>query len=216
MALIFGLAACGQAPPPAVERSSTPATAVPAPAAEIRIVVLGNSLAAGLGLAERDAFPAVLESLLRGDGLDVEIVNAGVSGDTSAGGLSRLDWALQRPADILIVELGGNDALRGQPLENTAANLRQIVRRGRDSGADVILLGMDVPINYGPTYATAFSELYPRIAEEEGVTLVPGFVRVLGENPELLQPDGLHPTAEGQRRLAETLFPIVADTLDPE
>jgi acyl-CoA thioesterase-1 len=172
-------------------------------------VVLGDSLAAGLGLAEADAFPAVLESLLRRNGHPVDVVNAGVSGDTSAGGLARVDWVLQQPTDILVVELGGNDALRGQDLENTESNLREIVRRGLAAGASVVLLGMDVPTNYGPDYSRAFSQMYVRIAEKEGVKLVPGFVREVGMDPSLLQSDGLHPTAEGQRRLGETLVSSV-------
>jgi acyl-CoA thioesterase-1 len=181
-----------------------------------RIVVLGDSLAAGLGLAEADAFPAILETELRNEGFDVEIVNGGVSGDTTAGGLSRLAWVLQEPADILVVELGGNDALRGQQLENTGRNLREIVRRGRDRGSEVILLGMDVPSNYGPEYSSAFAELFPLVADEEGATLVPGFVREIGSDPSLLQPDGLHPTAKGQRRLAMVLKPFVMRALDPD
>lgn len=210
-ALIVG---CGAAPPPAAQ-TPTPTTAPEVESTpSIRIVVLGDSLAAGLGLAEAEAFPAVAGSLLRADGFHVDIVNAGVSGDTTAGGLSRIDWVLQQPADILIVELGGNDALRGQELTNTEDNLRQIVRRGRESGAEVVLLGMDVPTNYGPDYASAFSELFARVAEEEGAILVPGFVRELGADPTLLQPDGLHPTAEGQRRLARVLHPFLLEMLE--
>jgi acyl-CoA thioesterase-1 len=209
-AVLFA-AACSRAP-------QIPAPAAPAPTpspstAGVRIVVLGDSLAAGLGLAAAEAFPAVVEDLLRGTGHDVEVVNAGVSGDTSTGGLSRVDWVLQRPTDILVVELGGNDALRGQDLENTEANLREIVRRGRAARARVVLLGMDVPTNYGPDYSRAFAEMYPRIAEEEGATLVPGFVREVGLDPTLLQTDGLHPTAEGQRRLAEKLRSFVETAL---
>lgn len=176
--------------------------------------MLGDSLAAGLGLAEDEAFPAVLERMLRDRGHDVEVVNAGVSGDTTAGGLSRLDWVLQRRTAVLVVELGGNDGLRGQSLANTEANLREIVRRGRAAGAAVVLAGMDVPTNYGPDYGSAFADIYPRVATEEEATLVPGFVRILGEQPELLQPDGLHPTAEGQRRLAEQLVPALLETLE--
>jgi acyl-CoA thioesterase-1 len=178
------------------------------------IVVLGDSLAAGLGLAETEAFPAVVESLLRRSGREVEVVNAGVSGDTTAGGLSRIDWVLKQQPGVLVVELGGNDALRGQPLANTESNLRQIIRRGRDAGAEVLLLGMDVPSNYGPDYAGGFADMYLRIAEQEGVTLVPGFVREVGADPSLMQPDGLHPTAEGQRLLAETLLPYLEETVD--
>lgn len=176
--------------------------------------MLGDSLAAGLGLAETDAFPAVVERRLRDEGHSVDVVNAGVSGDTSAGGLERVGWVLQQPTDVLVVELGGNDALRGQDLENTESNLREIVRRGLSAGAQVVLLGMDVPTNYGPDYSRIFSEMYVRIAEEEGVTLVPGFVREVGMDPALLQPDGLHPTAEGQRRLGETLVSYLGAVID--
>jgi acyl-CoA thioesterase-1 len=197
---------------PAVTRHVPPASPTPSP--EHRVVVLGDSLAAGLGLPEADAFPAVVEARLRDCGFDVEVVNAGVSGDTSAGGLARLDWVLQQPADVLVVELGGNDALRGQPVEATAANLREIVRRGRAAGARVVLLGMDVPTNYGADYASAFAAIYSRVADDEGAVLVPGFVREVGSDPDLLQPDGLHPTAEGQRQLAERLLPALLETLE--
>ncbi|MCU0234401.1 MAG: arylesterase [Thermoanaerobaculales bacterium] len=156
---------CGRpAPPPGPAPRPSP-TSRPATAA-VRVVVLGDSLAAGLGLAADEAFPAVVEGLLRERGHAVEVVNAGVSGDTSAGGLARLEWVLQRPADILVVELGGNDALRGQELEATESNLREIVRRGRASGARVLLLGMDVPANYGPDYGGRFAALFERVAGE--------------------------------------------------
>jgi len=206
-AAVLLAAACGSPPQKAAPAAPAP---TPSPAATgLRIVVLGDSLAAGLGLAEAEAFPAVVEDLLRSNGHDVEVINAGISGDTSAGGLSRINWVLQQPTDILVVELGGNDALRGQDLENTESNLREIVRRGQAAGARVVLLGMDVPTNYGPDYSQDFSEMYVRIAEEENATLVPGFVREVGMDPSLLQPDGLHPTAEGQRRLAEKILPVL-------
>lgn len=209
--LIIG---CGTPPPSAPQPASPTVVPIVQVESEFRIVVLGDSLAAGLGLAEAEAFPAVAESLLRAEGFDVTIVNAGVSGDTTAGGLSRIDWVLQRPAEILVVELGGNDALRGQPLDNTEKNLREIVSRGRESGAEVVLLGMDVPTNYGPDYASGFADLYLRVADEEGALLIPGFVREVGADPTLLQPDGLHPTAEGQRLLARTLHPFLLEILE--
>lgn len=213
MAMVLLIAGCGDSQPTTPSntppRTATNSSDEPA----IRIVVLGDSLAAGLGLPEDEAFPAVAEALLRDLGFDVKIVNAGVSGDTTAGGLSRIDWVLQRHADFLIVELGGNDALRGQPLENTEKNLREIIRRGGDAGAEIILLGMDVPVNYGPDYAGAFAELYQRVGRDLGITLVPGFVRELGSDPTLLQPDGLHPTAEGHRRLAGVLLPTLVEAL---
>jgi acyl-CoA thioesterase-1 len=205
----FVLGDCG-APAPTANRPTPEPTAVPE-VDSVRIVVLGDSLAAGLGLPEAEAFPAVVEHMLREAGLEVEVSNAGVSGDTSAGGLSRVDWVLKTRPEILVVELGANDALRGQPLENTDANLRAIIGRARESGARVVLLGMDVPTNYGPDYAGAFAEMYETIAVQEGVAVVPGFVRELATDSKLMQPDGLHPTAEGQRRLAEKLFPYLAE-----
>ena len=216
---VIGLIAlgCGDTaapgPAPASGSPEKRPTSDPETNAAIRIVVLGDSIAAGMGLAKNEAFPAHAEAALREQGHDVEVINAGVSGDTSAGGLARLDWVLHQPAAILVVELGGNDALRGQPLENTEMNLREIVRLGTKSGAVVILLGMDVPTNYGPDYTMAFAELYTRVAEETGAVLVPGFVRELGAKPTLLQPDGLHPTAEGQQRLAETLLPTITEVI---
>jgi acyl-CoA thioesterase-1 len=205
VAIVSLILACGG--PEIVETVAPPRpTAYPSSAA-IRVVFLGDSLSAGLGLAEAEAFPAVVEELLRRNGHRVAVVNAGVSGDTSAGGLSRVDWVLRQKPDILVVELGGNDALRGQPLENIEENLQQIVRRGRESGARVVVLGMDLPTNYGPDYAGRFAEMYERIAREEKAELVPGFVREIGTNPSMMQPDGLHPTAEGHRLLAESLLP---------
>jgi acyl-CoA thioesterase-1 len=204
-------AACGREPVPAVPASAAGAAATTAPAT--RIVVLGDSLAAGLGLPEQEAFPAVAETALRAAGHPVDVVNAGVSGDTTAGGLARLDWVLRQRAAILVVELGGNDALRGQPLEEIERNLRAIVRRARAAGARVVLAGMDIPVNYGPLYARGFAALYGRVADDERAVLVPGFVRELGADPSLLQPDGLHPTAEGQRRLAAKLVPPLAALL---
>lgn len=205
------MVACGQTAVP--EREVAPVPTRPVEIAATRIVVLGDSLSAGLGLAESEAFPAVVQVLLRDAGYSVEVVNAGVSGDTTAGGISRLDWILKQQPDLLVVELGGNDALRGQALENTEKNLRQIIDRAREKGARVLLLGMDVPTNYGPDYALDFAEMYERIARDEGIPLVPGFVREVGSDPSLLQPDGLHPTAAGQRRLAETLIPYLEEML---
>jgi acyl-CoA thioesterase-1 len=214
-AAIAVVAAVGCGGPPSDERpaAATPAALAPTPTPSTTIAVLGDSLAAGLGLPESEAFPAVAEGLLRERGHDVQVLNAGVSGDTTAGGLNRLDWILEQAPEILVVELGGNDALRGQPLENIEANLRQIVRRARAQGARVLLLGMDLPSNYGPDYSRGFAAIYERVAREESATLVPGFVREVGLDPSLLQPDGLHPTAEGQRRLATSLVPALEEML---
>jgi acyl-CoA thioesterase-1 len=207
---ILVLCSCAAPEPPVAEPTPAP---TPTPAVDaLRIVVLGDSLAAGMGLPESEAFPAVVETLLREAGHMVEVSNAGVSGDTSAGGLSRVDWVLGARPEVLVIELGGNDALRGQPLENTEKNLRRIIARGRESGARVVMLGMDVPTNYGQNYAGAFAEMYETIARDEGVALVPGFVQELSD-PDLMQADGLHPTAEGQRRLAEKLLPYLVEVI---
>ena len=206
--------ACGGGAPPDPEPPSQDAPAAAREAASIRIVVLGDSLAAGLGLPETEAFPSVVEEKLRRAGHDVEVVNAGVSGDTTAGGLRRIDWILKQHPDVLVVELGGNDALRGQPLDNTGRNLRQIVRRGREAGARVLLVGMDVPPSYGPDYAGGFARLFEDIAREEEATLVPGFVREVGSDRRLMQADGIHPTTEGQRILAETLYPYLEEVVE--
>jgi acyl-CoA thioesterase-1 len=212
VAVISFVVACGG--PRITEPVAAPRpTLSPVPAA-VRVVFLGDSLSAGLGLAEADAFPSLVRDLLREAGHEVDVVNAGVSGDTSTGGLSRVDWVLRQEPHILVVELGGNDALRGQPLENTENNLRLIVRRGLESGARVVLLGMDLPTNYGPDYAGSFADMYERIAREERVLLVPEFVREVGSDPAMMQPDGLHPTAEGHRLLAESLVPYLGPMVE--
>lgn len=216
--LAIGLAAlpgCGgddPAPAQGAAARAGAATSTRAPAeagATYRIAALGDSLAAGYGLPADAAFPSRLEQMLRAEGHAVEVLNAGVSGDTSAGGLSRLDWILRSEPDLLVVELGANDALRGQPLPAVERNLREIVLRARDRDVDVLLLGMDIPTNYGAAYTRGFAALYERVSDDLDVPLVPAFVREVGLDPSLMQPDGLHPTAEGQRRLARSLLPHV-------
>ena len=192
-------------PDSAAPSARAPKTTGVASGNAIRIVFLGDSLSAGYGLAEADAFPARVGRALREQGIDVDVVNAGVSGDTSAGGLSRIDWILRTEPDIVVVELGANDALRGQPPSNTEHNLRAIIARSRESGARVLLLGMDVPTSMGLDYAGTFAALYPRISNALDVPFVPGFIRKVGLDPGLMQPDGLHPTAEGHAVLAASL-----------
>ncbi len=214
VALAAVLAACGGATAPDPVQHVAAGTEPTPAAGGTRVVVLGDSIAAGLGLPETEAFPAVLEDLLRERGLAVEVVNAGVSGDTSAGGVTRVGWILRQDPDVVVVELGANDALRGQPLESTETNLREIVRRVRAAGAEAVLAGMDVPTSYGDDYGGRFAAMYERVAADEGAILVAGFLREVGVDPELMQPDGLHPTAEGQRRLAETILPHVEAALE--
>lgn len=198
------------APPPA---PAPPAAPVPD---EPLVVFLGDSLTAGYGLGGEQAYPALVEKRLKEQGVPVHVLNAGVSGDTTAGGLSRLDWLLSQKPDVVVVGLGGNDGLRGLPLEQAERNLREIVRRAKAAGARVLLLGMQIPPNYGPEYAQGFKDLYPRIAEEMDVPLVPFVLEGVGGVPDLNQADGIHPTAEGQEKVADLVTPYVADVLKAE
>jgi len=177
------------------------------PRADHLIVALGDSLTAGLGVGVEEAYPALLEARLRREGFDYRVVNAGVSGDTSAGGLRRLDWALKLKPQVLIVALGANDGLRGQPPAALRANLTQIVERARGAGARVLLAGMRVPPNYGDEYARAFAAVYTSVARATGVPLAPFLLDGVAGDPRLNQADGIHPTAEGQRVIAEHLWP---------
>lgn len=180
--------------------------AAPGPAAERVIVVLGDSLTAGLGVAREEAYPALLEARLRREGYDYRVVNAGVSGDTSAGGLRRVDWALRASPDIVIVALGANDGLRGLPVDALRDNLEQIVRRVRAAGARVLLAGMRVPPNYGDEYARDFAAVFPEVARRTGVALAPFLLDGVAGEARLNQADGIHPTAEGQRLIASRLW----------
>ncbi len=193
----------------ATSPAPTPAASTVRDAAAPRVVVLGDSLTAGLGLDGDEAWPSLLATRLAAEGRPIRLVNAGVSGDTSAGGLRRVDWVLRQHPDVLVVELGANDALRGQPLDGIEANLREIVRRGRDAGARVLVLGMRVPPSLGGDYAGGFAALYPRLARELDVPLVPFMLAGVAGRPELNLPDGIHPNAEGQRLVAEVVRPYL-------
>ena len=170
------------------------------------IVAFGDSLTAGYGVAPEESYPALLGARLRAEGLPYRVVNAGVSGDTTAGGLRRVDWALKLKPEIALVELGANDALRGQDLETTRANLDAIVARFEAGGARVLLLGMRLPPNYGGRYAAAFEKVYTDVARDRKVPLMPFFLDGVGAVGRLNQPDGIHPTAEGYRLIVERLW----------
>jgi acyl-CoA thioesterase-1 len=193
-----------QAVDPAARASNSP-----------RVVFLGDSLTAGLGVDVEDAFPALVGEILRREARPVEVVNAGVSGDTTAGGLRRLDWLLRQKPDVVVVGLGGNDGLRGLELAASERNLRDIVRKSRDAGAKVLLLGMLIPPNYGPEYTGKFRDVYPRVATETGAALVPFVLEGVGGDPRLNQPDGIHPTAEGHRIMAATVVSGLRPLLPP-
>jgi len=173
----------------------------------VRILVLGDSLAAGYGLPVGQAFPALLERDLRAAGLAASVQNAGISGDTTAGGLQRLDWLLKQSPDIVVVELGANDGLRGLPVEGTESSLRAIVERSQAAGARVLILGMQVPTSMGGAYGREFSAVFGRVAASTGVPLMPFLLEGVALVPELNLPDGVHPTAAGQEILARNVLP---------
>jgi len=183
------------------------------------VVVLGNSLAAGYGLDPEQAFPALLQQKVDSLAWNVVVVNAGVSGETTAGGLSRIDWLLRERVDVLILELGGNDGLRGIATEVTQQNLQAIINKTRDRYAEarVVLAGMQVPTNLGPIYTERFRNLYPELARENDVALIPFLLEGVGGISALNQSDGIHPTAEGHRIVAEnvweTLRPVLASLI---
>jgi acyl-CoA thioesterase-1 len=202
--------ASSAAPQPAASASgsSTPAAPVHQDARP-KIVLLGDSLTAGLGLPMEQAYPALLQERLDRDGLEYEIVNAGVSGDTSAGGLARLDWALQGDVRILLVALGGNDGLRGLPPEVLKENLAQIIERARARSIRVILAGMEAPPNYGRDYIVSFHNVYPALARQYHVPLVPFLLQHVGGIDRLNQADGIHPNAAGARLVADNVWTVL-------
>ena len=177
------------------------------------VVALGDSLTAGLGVAADEAFPARLQARLRAEGYDYRVVNAGVSGDTTAGGLRRVDWALRAHPDVVIVALGANDGLRGQSPQAIRANLEEIVARLQASGARVLLVGMRLPPNYGAEYTKEFEAVFPAVARRAKIVLMPFLLDGVAADPRLNQADGIHPTAAGQQMIADRLWPYLRPLL---
>jgi acyl-CoA thioesterase-1 len=191
--------------------AGTIAPCVAAPAEPVRIVALGDSLTAGYGLAAEAALPAQLERALRAKGYAVEIANAGVSGDTAAGGGARLDWSVPEGTDAAIVALGANDALRGVDPKVTRAALDDIVGRLKRRGVAVLIAGMRAPRNLGEEYARAFDAIYPELAAKHGVALYPFLLEGIATERALNQPDGLHPTAAGIAAIVTRILPKVEE-----
>jgi acyl-CoA thioesterase I len=185
----------------------------PAVAQAARILAFGDSLTAGFGLPADQSFPAQLEKRLRADGTDVRVVDAGRSGDTTAGGLARLDWSLADKPDLVILELGANDMLRGIPPSLVRANLDKMIEKIKASGAKLLLVGMQALPNWGEKYEKEFNPIYPELARTHGVALYPFFLDGVAMDPELNQPDRLHPNARGVARIVERIAPRVLDLL---
>jgi acyl-CoA thioesterase I len=179
------------------------------------ILDFGDSLTAGYGLMPEQAFPARLEKWLRGHGTAAQVINGGVSGDTTAGGLARLDWALADKPDLVILALGANDALRGIDPATVRDNLDKMVQKIEASGAKVLLLGMLAPPNWGEAYDRAFDRIFPDLAHARQATLYPFFLEGVAMKPDLNQPDGLHPNARGVDVLVDHIGPVVAGIVSP-
>ena len=177
------------------------------------VIFLGDSLTAGYGLPGDHAFPSRVAETLRTRGKPIRAVNAGVSGDTTTGALERLDWLLKQRPDVLVVELGANDAFRGHPVARIEANLREIVRRAKAGGARVLVLGMRLPTNYGPDYANAFAAIYARVARDEHVELMPFLLEDVGGHAELNLGDGIHPNESGEKIVADHVVPYLERVL---
>ncbi len=179
------------------------------------IVVLGDSLAAGLGVERSEAFPALLDEKIEQENLPFRMQNAGSSGDTTAGGLRRLGWVLKRPVDVLVLELGGNDGLRGLAPEETARNLKAIIDRVRESNPDVVIVlaGMQMPQNLGEPYREAFRAVFPAVAQEKNVHLVPFLLEGVGGVADLNQEDQIHPNADGHQKVAENVWAVLGPIL---
>ncbi len=177
------------------------------------IVALGDSLTAGLGLPQDQAFPAQLEAALKAHGIEAKIVNAGVSGDTAGAGLARLGWALTDDTSAVIIELGANDALQGLPPESTKAALAAIIEKVQAKGLPILLAGMEAPRNLGKDYVEAFGAIYPDLAARYGLILYPFFLDGAALNADLMQRDGLHPNAKGVAVIVEKILPKVEELL---
>jgi acyl-CoA thioesterase-1 len=182
-------------------------------ASEAVVVALGDSLTAGFGLSPEEAWPALIDARLRREGSPYRMVNAGVSGDTSAGGLRRVDWVLRTQPEIAVVALGANDGLRGQPPAETRANLAAIVERLQRAGVRVLLAGMRLPPNYGPERATAFAAVFTDVARQAKVPLMPFLLDGVAADPALNLADGVHPNAAGHRVIAERVWPYLRPLL---
>jgi acyl-CoA thioesterase-1 len=217
VALIGAACGSGRQGDRAVAPASAPASAPaePTEAALITIVAMGDSLTEGFGLDDpADAYPAQLERKLQADGYAVAVINAGNSGETSSGALSRVDWLLTLEPDIVILATGGNDGLRGIDPEVTQANLAEITERLQAADVTVILAGMEMVQNMGEAYTSAFRAAYPAVSEQYSTLLVPFLLEGVAADPDLNQPDFIHPTAEGYVVVVETLYPYVLEALD--
>lgn len=206
---VISLFACTQSPKAEPLPPISPAADEPS----LTILAFGDSLTAGYGVDPTDSYPAQLERILQSDGYPVKVINGGISGETSSAALNRLDWMLKTKPDIVIVETGGNDALRGIDLTITRANISEIVRMFDESGAVVIVAGLQIIQNLGSAYADEFASIYPEVAEQYRVALIPFILEGVAADPNLNQADFIHPTAEGYSVIVDHIYPYVLDAI---
>lgn len=219
---VFSLVACGDAEPNQAKNREKESTDLEikeervAKANDKIILFFGNSLSAGYGLDEGESFPDRIQETIDSLELNYIVVNAGYSGETTAGGVGRIDWVLGQEIDIFVLELGGNDLLRGIDVKNTESNLKEIIEkvRAKDSQIQIILAGMQAPPNMGDDYSRQFASIYSRLAKEYKIGLIPFLLKEVGGNPKLNQPDGIHPSEEGARIVAGTVWETLKGYLD--
>ena len=204
--LLLSLMGCGETETPPPEKEQ--------PHYEGTIVAMGDSLTAGLGLSEEQAYPARLEKKLSSDGYAYRVINGGISGETSSGALSRTKWMLSLKPDIVILETGANDGLRGIDPEVTKKNMNEIVGILKEHKVTVVLAGMKIVLNLGDEYTNAFMEIYPAVAEKQKLILIPFFLEGIAGDPGLNQSDGIHPNEEGYRRVVEAIYPYVIEAIN--
>lgn len=206
------MAGCAASRPAAVREQ--PAPPPEAESSRPKIIAFGDSLTAGFGLAEKESYPYLLQQKLRAEGFDHEVINAGVSGDTSLGGLERADWVLeQENAQILILELGANDLLRGMPVAKMKSNLDKIIRKAKAKNIKVLLCGMLAPPSMGPQYQREFSMVFPDLASEHDTAFLPFILENVALKKELNQADGVHPNAAGAQIMADNIYKVLRPML---
>jgi acyl-CoA thioesterase-1 len=218
--LLLTLAGCGNSDSQTTTSSvaTPPAAGTKAATAPARtILFFGNSLTAGLGVEPEEAFPALVGQKIDSAGLGYEVINAGLSGETTAGGRSRVGWVLRKPVEVFVLELGGNDGLRGLPLTDTRRNLQAIIDTVRriSPQTQIVLAGMQIPPNLGADYANEFKEVYAELAQKNDLVLIPFLLEGVGGVAKLNQPDGIHPTPAGHRLIARTVWSVLQPILRP-
>lgn len=213
----FLLVSCGDKPKNEATPGGEQTVETSAEIAEDRGVILffGTSLTAGMGLQTEEAFPAVIQQKIDSVDLNYEVINAGLSGETSAAGKNRIGWVLNQKVDVFVLEIGANDGLRGVPLDETRRNLQAIIDtvKAKNKDTKILIAGMQIPPNMGETYTSGFKNIFPELAAENDLFLIPFLLEDVGGNPQLNQPDGIHPTAEGQKILANNVWEVLEPVL---